>query len=96
MRHVILTCKNHPALRWSCKEIAFTDEGGYNGQRSIVFLGTPTGKGMHSDHSGLDCAYRLEKQNKEGKVIGYEVVTECECPAINLIRASEDSLVRRI
>lgn len=39
MRHVILTCKNHPNLRWNCKEIAYTPGKGYNGQRSIFFNG---------------------------------------------------------
>ena len=42
MRHVLLTCRNHPDLRWSCKQIAFTptDDGGrYNGERHIFFQG---------------------------------------------------------
>ena len=37
MRHVSLTCKNHPELRWSCKSIAFTPGKGYNGIRHIFF-----------------------------------------------------------
>lgn len=80
MRHVILTCKNHPHLRWSCKEIAFTDAGGYNGQRNICYCGTPSGKGMFSDGSGLDCIMKEE---------------ECNCPSSCLIRAEEDKLVKR-
>ena len=40
MRHVTLTCKHHPNLRWSCKEIAYSPGYGYNGQRSIFFNGT--------------------------------------------------------
>ena len=39
MRHVILTCKNHDQLRWTCKEIAFSDAGGYNGSRNIFYKG---------------------------------------------------------
>ena len=38
MRHLSLTCKNHPELRWSCKSIAFTPGYGYNGARHIFFL----------------------------------------------------------
>ena len=37
MRHVILTCNNHDHLRWTCKEIAFSDVGGYNGSRNIFY-----------------------------------------------------------
>lgn len=38
MRHLHLTCKNHPLLLWTCKAIAFTptDDGGrYNHSRHI-------------------------------------------------------------
>jgi hypothetical protein len=48
MRHVTLTCKNHPDLRWSCKEIAVNRQGQYNGARSIFYNGrlrTDGGKG---------------------------------------------------
>lgn len=38
MRHVALTCKHHPELRWSCKSIAYNyPTGGYNGLRNIFF-----------------------------------------------------------
>jgi hypothetical protein len=84
MRHVILTCKNHPNLRWSTKEIAITD-GRYNGQRHIFFLGEPSGKGMLSDGSGLDCV-----DMKDGVII-----RECSCPSVELIIAPEDALVKR-
>lgn len=40
MRHCTLTCLNHPDLRWSCKEIAVTKIGQYNGARNIFYLGT--------------------------------------------------------
>ena len=85
MRHVILTCKNHTNLRWSCKEIAFSDGYGYNGMRNIVFNGMPSGKGMYSDGSGLQCTYTGND--------GLSVV-ECRCPPSDLIRAPEDSLVK--
>lgn len=39
MRHVILTCKNHPELRWQCKSIAFTPGYGYNQSRNIFYNG---------------------------------------------------------
>lgn len=95
MRHVILTCRNHPQLRWSCKDIAFTDSSGYNGMRLIEFLGLPTGKGMYEDLSGLDCDIVEEKRNEAGQVTGYDFVQECTCAASDLIRAPEDSLVKR-
>ena len=61
MEHVTLTCRHHPELRWHCKEIAFTDEGGYNGSRNIFFYGRADGT----------------------------FTDECQCPARDLIRASE-------
>lgn len=39
MRHVTLTCKNHPDLRWQCKSIAANKDGSYNGARHIFFNG---------------------------------------------------------
>jgi hypothetical protein len=38
MRHALMTCENHPTLRWSCKEIAVSGDR-YNGCRNIFFLG---------------------------------------------------------
>lgn len=78
MRHVILTCKHHPNLRWSCKEVAFTPGYGYNGSRSIFYNGSPDGKGMYTDGSSLSCTV---------------VEPECRCPPTDLILAPEDSLV---
>jgi hypothetical protein len=80
MRHVILTCKHHPNLRWACKEIAFSDAHGYNGTRNIFFNGEPTGAGMYSDGSGLECS----------TYINGRIIEECNCPASDLIRAPED------
>lgn len=48
MKHIHLTCKNHPDLRWSCKSIAFTPGFGYNGARHIFYNGT-VGEKSHPD-----------------------------------------------
>lgn len=88
MRHVILTCKNHPNLRWSTKEIAWNDRTGYNGCRNITFCGEPTGAGMYSDLSGLWCSTYFPDRT-------YPVVTECKCDAVFLILAPEDKDVKR-
>lgn len=86
MRHRILTCKNHSNLRWSTKEIAWTD--GYNGCRHIFFHGEPTEKGMYHDHSGLDCStYFPDRDDPD--------IIECPCPSSDLIIAPEDRLVTR-
>ena len=47
MRHVTLTCKNHPELRWQCKSIATSPNGGYNGSRHIFYL---------SDDAAQECS----------------------------------------
>lgn len=85
MRHRIVTCKNHPDLRWFCKEIAWTEGRGYNHKRNLFFNGTPSGKGMYSDGSGLDCV----------KVKGNVLVEECSCPVSALMLAPEDVLVKK-
>lgn len=85
MRHAILTCKNHPNLRWSCKEIAVNSDGSYNGMRNIFFNGEPTGEGMFQDLSGLHCSI----------FSGGTLVRECECPPSDLTWAPEDALVKR-
>jgi len=89
MRHVILTCKNHLNLRWVCEEASFTDKNGYDGLRSIFFMGEPTGKGMYADGSGLDCSTYYPDREP-----GQRVVEECYCSFSLLIRAPEDSLVK--
>ncbi len=81
MKHRILTCKNHPELRWSCKDIAWTN--GYNGSRGFFYKGIPSGEGMFDDGSGLDCV----------KVVDGIYVEECACSTSDLIIAPEDSLV---
>lgn len=78
MRHVILTCKNHLNLRWSCKEIAFSDAHGYDGSRQILFLGQTPGI-RHDDGSGFTF---------------FAADQECTCSPQDLIRAPEDAMVR--
>jgi hypothetical protein len=78
MRHCILTCKNHPDLRWSCKEIAFTEGYGYNGSRNITFDGCLPVKTVYSDKSGVSFTVPAN---------------ECNCAPTELVRAPEDSLV---
>lgn len=92
MRHVILTCANHPNLRWSTKEIAVTN-GKYNGARNIFFCGTPSGKGMYSDGSGLDCTRVVSTYPTPDE---RNIVRECDCPSSALIVAPEDELVKRV
>lgn len=53
MRHLTLTCKNHPELRWTCKSIAFSPGYGYNGQRHIFFQGK---KGQEVAAAECPCA----------------------------------------
>lgn len=86
MIHRILTCKNHPHLRWSCKDIAWS--GFYNGSRNIFFMGEPSGEGMYPDNSGLDCSTYFSNRVQP-------CVYECSCQAGDLILAPEDSLVKR-
>lgn len=100
MRHRILMCKNHPELRWSCKDIAFSPEandglGGYNGARRLFFNGVgktnPDGTPkMYHDGSGLDCTV-FPAGHPYGQDDKY--VQECVCPPEYLILAPEDKLV---
>lgn len=56
MRHVILTCRNHPDLRWSCKSIAFSPKRGYNGARNIFFAGVlDKSTKPHPDAPEIEC-----------------------------------------
>ena len=86
MRHVLLTCKNHPNLRWSCKEIAFTPGHGYNGTRNIFFQGEPDGRGLYGDKSGIYCSTYFPDRADP-------VVQECPCSPKDLILAPEDELI---
>lgn len=81
MRHISLTCKNHPQLRWSTKEIAWKNER-YIGTRILTFhgevkldaAGQPK---LFADLSGTDC----------------HPASECECSAADLVRAPEDKRI---
>ena len=53
VRHVSLTCKKHPNLRWSCKSIAYSPGYGYNGSRNIFFIGAVNKE--HPDAPGIEC-----------------------------------------
>ena len=69
---MFLKCRNHPHLRWSCKEMAWTTNsdgsGYYNGCRNIFYFGTYVpDKGMACDTVVLE--------------------PECKCPASDLIEA---------
>lgn len=56
MRHITLTCRNHPDLRWCCKSIAFTPGHGYNGSRNIFFHGLKNlFEGEHPDAPVTEC-----------------------------------------
>ena len=85
MRHVVLTCKNHPHLRWSCKEIAFEEgNGGYNGRRTLFFNGQATGK--FYDWGAPRCV----------KTVEGALIEECSCPASDLVKAPEDAKAEQL
>lgn len=80
MRHVSLTCKNHPELRWSTKEIAVNSDGSYNGDRNIFFNGRITDPVVfYSDMSGVKCE---------------QDTPECSCDASMLTFAPEDKILK--
>jgi hypothetical protein len=54
VRHRILTCENHPDLRWSTKEIAWSEGVGYNGCRTLFFDGRSTGH-LLPGKSAVEC-----------------------------------------
>jgi hypothetical protein len=92
--HRILTCKNHPNLRWACKDQAFNQTannglGGYTGERTLFYKGTPVynpdgSPKMYDDFSGLQCT----------EVVDGKYLWECSCPPSDLILAPEDALRR--
>lgn len=103
MRHAILTCKNHPNLRWSCKEIAVTPQGNegqgsYNGCRNI-FFGGELRKGAagqpiwYEDGSGVYSDTYIEERDSIGKVSNIRIIRECDCSSRDLILAPEDPRV---
>jgi hypothetical protein len=81
MRHVSITCKNHPGLRWSTKSIAWSNEHGYNGARSLHFHGKVVmhggGPKLFMDRSGVQTS----------------PCAECQCKVDQLTVAPEDILL---
>jgi len=68
MRHVTLTCKHHPELRWSCKSIAYNyPQGGYNGARHLFF-------NLMDTHPGIEC-----KCKASDLILAPEEVWDAEC-----------------
>jgi hypothetical protein len=60
MRHVSLTCVNHPELRWHCKSIAVNSDGvtarAYNGARRIFFSGSTNNEWPHRHADECSCS----------------------------------------
>lgn len=83
MRHVTLTCKNHPNLRWTCKSIAFTPGHGYNTQRNIFFHGAIDPKNPDAD------AEQILRDDVGMLTI---LIEECSCPASDLILAPGETM----
>ena len=87
-QHINLTCPNHPHLRWSCKDVAWSDHGDgtghFNGSRHIFFGGFVGGQ-MHRDRSGVDTILM--------DPLTGDYARECSCPASDLVLAYEDRLV---
>lgn len=80
MKHVILTCKHHQHLRWSCKEIAYTKGYGYNGARNIFFKGELPLESVYDDKSG--CSFTIGNER------------ECSCRPEDMILAPENALLQ--
>lgn len=89
MRHVSLTCRNHLDLRWSTKEIAWDPQTGYNGARRIHFYGT-----VILDAEGVPVLFS-DKSGSKATCVRPDgtLVSECSCPASDLIRSPEDSII---
>lgn len=74
MRHVQLTCKNHPKLRWSCKEIAWNFKTGrYNGARSLFPDGARDENGEHYFEPECKCPIEDLQLAPEDEAFGKEV-----------------------
>lgn len=97
MRHAILTCKNHPKLRWSAKEIAVNPNGNgglgsYTGSRNIFFNGelrvdAANRPIWYADGSGVQADTYICENGQP------RIVEECNCPPTDLILAEEDPRV---
>jgi hypothetical protein len=84
IRHINLTCKNHRELRWTCKEVAWTDGEGYNGSRNVFFEG----------HIYDTLAYKEGTYADRVKAHMTKSVPECNCPIKNWILAPEEEAFR--
>lgn len=97
MRHAILTCKNHPELRWNTKICAVDknakpgEPARYDSSRNIFFNGwnTTDPPTPYPDKSGFETSIM------RGEGDSVEFARECDCPASLLIIAPEDPEVRR-
>lgn len=63
MHMTILTCRNHPNLRWTCKEIAF--QNGYNGLRNLFYHGQATGELSSDGHPRCETVAECSCSAKE-------------------------------
>lgn len=90
MRHVSLTCKNHPDLRWSCKEVAWGPTG-YNRARNLHYYGVAI-----LDAEGVPVLFS-DKSGTKASVIRPDgsYAEECSCPTSELIRAPEDEVIEQ-
>lgn len=62
MRHVTLTCENHPNLRWGCKEDAVSEEGRYWGGRTLFYHGDPDQPHYGEGYANVDeCPCHVRK-----------------------------------
>ena len=71
----MLTCENHPDLRWHCKMQAVSRSGRYTGARNIFFSGKVLDSGELVPY---------------GHMHNGEVVRECPCPGSALIATDMD------
>jgi hypothetical protein len=72
----ILTCKNHPDLRWYTKPEAVSASGHYTGARNIFFIVAD----IEVDYHANGCQVNVNNWPEP----------ECSCPASDLILAPED------
>jgi hypothetical protein len=73
----ILTCSNHPTLRWRCKEMAWS-EGRYNFTRNLFFFGEV--------YAGSVTGFRDYYWGDDGAPVE---IPECSCGLDSLILAPE-------
>lgn len=97
--HIALTCRNHPNLRWTTKNIGFI------GARSIFFAGSVEEGKRRDGFNVADPFTTIKRWLDEGIIKDFEdlratvqsykemmdegVVYECVCPGSDLIPAPE-------